>query len=100
VRSLRNQRLKERYAILMFFTGLPFLALAFWPDGIVWLAEMLDIEKPATMVLCLGVFVLLMVFKLLSIASVQERRIQDLSQTLGILMAEQRPRRTDERATE
>jgi hypothetical protein len=52
------------------------------------------------MVLCLGVFVLLMVFKLLSIASVQERRIQDLSQTLGILMAEQRARGSGQRGAE
>ena len=90
VRSLRNQRLKERYAILMFFTGLPFLVLGVWPDGIVFLSETLDIEKPATMVLGLGVFVLLIVFKLLSIVSVQERKIQDLSQLIAILMAEQR----------
>ena len=93
VRSLRAQRLKERYALLMCVTGLPFLVLAVWPDGIVWLSETLDIEKPATMVLGLGVFVLLMVFKLLSIVSVQERQIQRLTQALGILMAEnsQRP---------
>jgi hypothetical protein len=88
VQSLRGQRLKERYALLMLFSGLPFLVLAVWPDGIVFLCEVLDIEKPTTMVLCLGVFTLVMLFKLLSIVSVQERRIVSLAQTIGILMAE------------
>ncbi len=88
VQSLRRQRLKERYALLMFFSGLPFLVLAIWPDGIVFLCEVLDIEKATTMVLCLGVFTLVMLFKLLSIVSVQERKIVSLAQTLGMLMAE------------
>lgn len=90
IRSLRGQRLKERYALLMAGTGLPFLVLAFWPDGIVWLSELLDIEKAATMVLCLGVFTLLMIFKLLTVVSVQERQIVSLTQMLSILEAERR----------
>lgn len=84
--SLRAHRLKERYVLLFFFTGLPFLILALWPDGIVFLSKMLSIEKPALMVLGLGAFMILLIFELLSIVSQQDRKIATLAQTVGILM--------------
>lgn len=89
IRSLRAMRLKERYALILFFTGLPFVVLAYWPDGIVFLVETLEIEKPTLMVLALAVFLLMMLFKLLAVVSVQERRITALTQTVAILMEKQ-----------
>ena len=44
VRSLRAQRLKERHALLFVAVGVPFLALAIWPDAIGWMAARLGIE--------------------------------------------------------
>lgn len=88
VRRLRTQRLKERYALLFLFTGLPFLVLAVWPDGIVYLSERLAIEKPTLMVLILTGFVLLVLLQLLSIVSVQDRRIATLTQLLSLSMHE------------
>lgn len=89
IRSLRGMRLKERYALILFFTGLPFVVLAYWPDGIVFLVRTLEIEKPTLMVLALTVFLLVMLFKLLAVVSVQERRITALAQTVAILMEKQ-----------
>lgn len=89
-RSLRAHRLKERYVLLFFFTGLPFLVLALWPDGIVFLSEKMAIEKPTLMVLGLAGFLILLIFELLSIVSQQDRRIATLAQTVGILMEQQR----------
>ena len=90
VRSLRHQRLKVRYVLLFFFVGLPFLALAAWPDGVLFLANTLKIEKPTVMILFVTTFMILMIFKLLSIVSAQERRINALAQIAGILLQEHR----------
>ena len=89
LRSLRQQRLKERYALVMFFSGLPFLVLAFWPRGLLALANFMDIGVSALMVMLLTLFVVLMIFKLLSVVSVQDRRIAALTQMVGILMEHQ-----------
>ncbi|MCX5660703.1 MAG: DUF2304 domain-containing protein [Planctomycetota bacterium] len=83
--SLRAHRLKEKYVLLFFVTGLPFLALALWPDGIVFLSEKLAIEKPTLMVLGLAAYLILLIFELLSIVSQQDRRIATLAQTVGLL---------------
>jgi len=82
-------RLKERYVLLFGAVGLPFLALAVWPDGILWLSNLLQMEKHTFMVLCLGVFTMLLLLKLLSIVSVQERQIATLTQMVGILSQNQ-----------
>lgn len=86
LRSLRAQRLKERYVLLFLLTGLPFLVLAFWPDGIVYLSTTLEIEKPTLLILCVSVYFILTTFALLSIVSVQERRIATLGQMVAMLM--------------
>jgi hypothetical protein len=85
LRSLRAQRLKERYVLLFLMTGVPFLVLAFWPDGVVFLSNLLSIEKPTLLVLCVTIYFILTTFELLSIVSVQERRITTLTQWVGIL---------------
>ena len=97
VRSLRAMRLKERYALIFFFTGLPFVILAYWPDGIVFLVETLEIEKPTLMVLALATFLILMLFKLLAVVSVQDRKITALTQTVAILMEKEGLNRVPQR---
>ena len=88
LRSLRAQRLKERYVLLFLLTGLPFLVLGFWPDGIVRLQDLLRIEKPTLLALCIATYFLLTTFELLSIVSVQERKIDSLAQIVGIMQHE------------
>jgi hypothetical protein len=86
VRRLRSYRLKERHMLLFTFTGLPFLVLAIWPKAVGWLAEKLSIQYPTVSVLCLTAFLILMVFELLTIVSLQDRRISTLAQIVGIMM--------------
>ena len=90
LRSLRAQRLKERYVLLFLFTGLPFLILGFWPDGVILFQQALNIEKPTLLVLCVAVYFLLTTFELLSIVSVQERKIDNLAQIVGIMQHQHR----------
>lgn len=85
IRSLRAQRLKERHALLFALVGLPFLALAAWPNAVGWVASLLGIEYQTVLVLAVTTFFLVMNFKLLSIVSVQERRITCMAQLLAIL---------------
>ncbi len=85
IRSLRAQRLKERHALLFALVGVPFLALAAWPNAVGWIASRLGIEYHTVLLLTVMSFFLVMNFKLLSIVSVQERRIACLAQLLALL---------------
>ena len=85
LRSLKAQRLRERYVILFVGIGIPFLVLAMWPDGIVFLSNLLRIEKATLLVLLVSAFLILVIFELLSIVSVHERRIVRLAQDIAIM---------------
>jgi hypothetical protein len=103
IRSLRADRLKERYAIIFVLTGLPFLVLALWRDAVGYLANFLQIDYRTLALIAVTIFFLLMIFKLLSIVSVQERRITTLAQHVGILMHKQgltqRPNEDNQQST-
>jgi len=86
VLRLRTYRLKERHMLLFTITGMPFLVLAVWPTGVGWLAEKLRIEYHTVSVLCVVAFLILMVFELLTIVSLQDRKISTLAQIVGIIM--------------
>ena len=89
LRRLRLYRLKERYALLFIFLGAPFLVLAIWPAAVGKLSEVLHIQYNTVSLLCVTAFLLLMVFELLTIVSIQDRKINTLSQVVGILMEKQ-----------
>lgn len=89
VRRLRQYKLKERYALIFLFTGLPFLIVALWPDLTGKIAAMAHIDYRTLMLLCVSAFLLLMIFELLSIVSQQDRKITTLAQMVGILMEKQ-----------
>jgi hypothetical protein len=85
-RRLRGYRLKERHMLYFVLTGLPFFVLAVWPNGIGWIAEKLRINYPTVSLLCVTAFLLLMVFELFTIVSLQDRKISTLAQIVGIMM--------------
>lgn len=89
VRRLRTYRLKERYALLFLLIGLPFVALAFWPDGVGWLANHLRIQYNTLALICVSVFLFLVVFELLTIVSAQDQKITALAQLVAILIEKQ-----------
>src|SRR5580700_471169 len=86
VRRMRSYRLKERHMILFTLMGLPFLVLAIWPAGVGWVALRLGVEYHTVSMLCIAAFLILMVFELLTIVSLQDRKIATLAQVVGILM--------------
>jgi hypothetical protein len=90
VRRLRQFRLKERFVLLFLFLGLPFLVLAVWPRSVEILSGITRIEQPTVMLLGVSVFLILTVFELLTIVSVQDRKITTLAQMVGILMEQQK----------
>src|SRR5690242_9882692 len=87
--KLRQFRLRERYAVLFLIIGMPFLVLAWWPTGILWLSGHLKIDPNTFMLLCVSIFLILAVFELLAIVSQQDRKITTLAQMVGILMQKQ-----------
>jgi hypothetical protein len=89
VRRMRTYKLRERYALLFGLLALPFLGLAVWPDAIGWLADALKIQYNTLALLGITSFLVLVVFELLSIVSVQERKITALAQLVGILMEQE-----------
>lgn len=85
VRSLRAGRLKERYALLFIFIGLPFVAMAVWRDAMGTIAHWLGIDYRTLALLLLATFVVIVNLKLLSLLSVQEQKINELAQRLAML---------------
>jgi hypothetical protein len=90
IRRLRTYRLKERYALLFLLIGLPFVGLAFWPEGVAWMANLLRIQYNTFALICVSVFLFLVVFELLTIVSVQDQKITALAQLVAILMEKQK----------
>lgn len=90
VRRLRRYRLKERYALLFLFLGLPFLVLAIWPAAIDSVADALHIQYFTVMLLAISAFLILTVFELLTIVSRQDQRISTLAQLVAILQEKQK----------
>ena len=88
---LRTYRLKERYALLLILIGAPFIVMAVWQDAVGVIAEMLGIQYTTFSLLCVTAFLFVMIFELLTIVSIQEQKINTLSQMVG-LMSEKRPR--------
>jgi|SRR5580704_7427861 hypothetical protein len=86
VGRMRSYRLKERHMLLFTLMGLPFLVLAIWPLGVDWVGRKLGIDYHTVPVLCIAAFFILMVFELLTIVSLQDRKIASLAQIVGILM--------------
>ena len=85
VRSLRAQRLKERYVLLFVFVGVPFIILGAWPGAVGAIARRLDIEYHTVLLLGITTFFLLTTFKLLSIVSLQEQRLAAVAQMMGVI---------------
>lgn len=99
VRRLRQYRLKERYTLIFFFIAAPLMALALWPDAVAYVAVKLDIQYSTVALLCVTALFAILILELLSIVSVQDRKITTLAQMVGILMerhqAEQDGRETN-----
>ncbi len=85
VRSMRANRLKERYALILMLTGLPFIVFAMMPDLILWFEEFLGFGRAALLVFGLAAFTVLVFLKLMSIISVQERKLIRLTQHVALL---------------
>ncbi len=90
VLRLRRYKLKERYALVFLLLGLPFFALAAWPNAVGRLADLLDVDYRTLTLLGVATVLALMVFELLTIVSVQEQKITALAQLVGILMEKQK----------
>ena len=90
VLRLRRYRLKERYALIFLLLGLPFFALAAWPNAVGRVADVLDMDYRTVTLLCVAGVLALMVFELLTIVSVQDQKITALAQLVGILMEKQK----------
>jgi hypothetical protein len=89
IRRLNQYKLKERYTLVFVLIGLPFLALAIWPNAVGTVAQLLGIDYRSITLLCVTAFFLLMILELLTIVSQQDRKITALAQMVGILMAKE-----------
>ena len=90
VLRLRRYRLKERYTLVFLLLGLPFFALAVWPNAVGAIADLVDMDYRTMALLCVTSVLALMVFELLTIVSVQDQKITALAQLVGILMEKQK----------
>lgn len=98
-RRMRRLKLKERHAIVLILTAIPFLVLAVWPDLIGRVSLLLDIHYSTVLLGAVSLFFLLIILELLSIVSVLERKVSTLAQMVSILNEKQGlvPRQDDPR---
>ncbi|HZZ44282.1 MAG TPA: DUF2304 domain-containing protein [Tepidisphaeraceae bacterium] len=89
VRRLSQYRLKERYTLLFFFIAAPLLGLACWPDAVAYIAHGMHIEYGTVALLGVTALFSILILELLSIVSVQDRKINTLAQLVGILLERQ-----------
>jgi hypothetical protein len=89
VRRLRQYRLKERYTLLFFLIAAPMLGLSLWPDAVAYIAHKMHIEYGTVALLGVTALFSILILELLSIVSVQDRKINTLAQLVGILMERQ-----------
>src|SRR5512133_3236191 len=89
IHRLRKYRLKERYALMLILVGTPFLVLAVWQNTVGRIAEFLGIQYTTFSLLCVTAFLFVMIFELLTFVSVQEQKINTLSQMVGLLWEKQ-----------
>lgn len=85
LRRLKQFRLKERYALIFLLSSVPFLALAVNPDLIRLAAVQLGIDYRTLQLMAVTAFLVFVVIELLTIVSVQERRITRLAQQVAML---------------
>ena len=90
MRRLRRYRLKERYALAFVLLGVPFFGLAIYPGAVGWIGEQTGIHYVTITLLCVTAFFIFAIFELLTIVSVQDQKINALSQLVGILMEKQK----------
>lgn len=69
--------------------SLPFLALAFWQEGLVYMARLINVQVPTFALICVSVFLCVAIFELLTIVSTQDRKIRTLAQMVAMLMEKQ-----------
>jgi hypothetical protein len=95
LRRLKQFRLKERYALIFLLSSVPFLALAVNPDLIRLAAVQLGIDYRTLQLMAVTAFLVFVVIELLTIVSVQERRITRLAQQVAMLDQWQRAQRNE-----
>lgn len=78
--------------------GLPFVLLAFRPTAIGWVAAHLGIQYGTLALIGVSVFLFLIAFELLTIVSVQDQKINALTQLVAIMMEKQNLADPDSRA--
>ncbi len=88
-RRMRRLQLKERHAIVLILTAIPFLILAVWPDLIGRLSLALGIHYSTVLLAGVSLFFMLIIIELLTIVSTLERRVATLAQMVGILNEKQ-----------
>jgi len=90
LRRLRQFRLKERYALIFVFSSIPFCVLAVNPSLIEFAAQSLGVDYRTFQLIGVTAFLVFVVIELLTIVSVQERRITRLAQRVALLEPYQR----------
>jgi hypothetical protein len=65
------------------------MALTLWPDAVDYIARRLDIQYGTVALLGVTALFSILILELLSIVSVQDRKITTLAQLVGILMQKQ-----------
>ena len=86
VQLIRTRRLREEYALIWLAAGLTIFVLSVFGGLVNWLAGLLRVRYPPTLILVAGLLFALMILLLQSVAiSTQADRLRDLAQYVALL---------------
>lgn len=85
VRNVNRKRLRIQYSFIWLIIALALIVAAFFPNTVVWLCGVLDIETPSNLVYLLGIIVLLLItFHQTQLISRQADQIKRLTQMISL----------------
>lgn len=91
IEMLRRQKIREKYAVLWIVIGLATLALAIFPDLLVWAARLVGVQVPSNLLFAIAVILLMGVTLHLSReVSAGEDEIRALAEEVAILRTDLR----------
>lgn len=86
VQLIRTRRLREEYALIWLAAGLTIFVLSVFGGLVNWLADLLRVGYPPTLILVAGLLFALVILLLQSVAiSTQADRLRDLAQYVALL---------------
>jgi hypothetical protein len=89
ITMVRNKKIELKFTLAWLMAGLTFIVFSIFPDVLIFLSYLLNIQEPVnTLFLSIIFFMLLIIFTLTIALSRNANRVKSLTQEIGIIKLE------------